>query len=367
MKIECLKNKLKNIISIAEKVTAKNHSLPILNLIILETDQGGLKIRSTNLEVGLEAQVPAKVNLEGRVAVNAQILNQLLNFSTRTDDKVTLEVKEGSLLIKSDRSETNLKVYPPDDFPLIPKVNNGVKFNLPTTDFILGIKSVIYSSATSDIKPEISSVYIYQKEDKLYFVSTDSFRLAEKNINFNHQGTIPPIIIPLRNILEIMKALEGEGGELGVVVSENQIAFSTDNLYLTSRVINSTFPDYKQIIPKQFKTEVEIDKEELLNNLRLSNIFTDKFNQINFNIRPSEGVFEINSKNQEVGENRVNSKAEVKGEEVNINLNARYIIESLPSFNSSKINLLFTEKNKPLLVTSPNDPSFQYLVMPINR
>lgn len=364
MKLECIKSKLKNLINVGEKITAKNHSLPIINLIILEADKNGLKIKSTNLEVGLEAYLPAKVSLEGVVAVNAQIFNQLLNSTS--EDKIFLETINNNLIIKSNKSETSLKTYSAEEFPIIPTINNGQKFNIDVQDFISGVKAVIYSSATSDIKPEIASVYFYQQGGKLYFVATDSFRLAEKNIKFDGKN-INPIIIPLKNILEIVKALESEVGEIEITTSENQIAFNTANFYLTSRVINSVFPDYQQIMPKSSKTEVEVSKEELLNSLRLASIFTDKFNQVTFTITPSQNLFEINSRNQEVGENKAIVNSVVSGEDIIINLNGRYILEALPYFHDSKIIISLTEKNRPILLKGKEDSGFRYLVMPINR
>jgi len=365
MKIECLKNKLKGIVSAAEKITSKNHSLPVLNLIILETGNNNLKIKSTNLEVGFEGYLPVKITKPGQIAVNAQILNQLLSSIPDSEEKINLELSQSNLIIKTNKLNTILKTYSIDDFPIIPKIKNGYVFNLPINYFILGVKSVIYASATSDIKPEIASVYLYQNNDELIFVATDSFRLAEKKIKFNNKDNFIPLIIPIKNISEIIKVIENENGDLEIQSSEHQVSFITSNFNLTSRVINSVFPDYRQIIPKTKKTEININKNYLLNNLKLSNIFSNKFNQITFKINPPE--FKIFSQNQDIGEVELLIPGSVEGEDLIVNFNARYIIEAIPSFSDDLISLNFTEKNKPLLINSAKDKTFNYLVMPVNR
>lgn len=365
MKIEVIKNKLKSLITAAERVTAKNHSLPVLSLIILETDKSSLKIKATNLEVGLEAYLPAKIEIQGKVAVSAQVLSQLLNFSANDNEKVLMELEDSVLVVKTNRSISRIKTYPTDDFPSLPRVVGDQVFTILVSDLVVNVKSVIYASATSDIKPEIASVYIYNEPPYLIFVAADSFRLAEKKlkIKINHQ--LPSLIIPFKNITEIIKVIEGEGGEVEIHVSETQVSFLTENFYLTSRIINGSFPDYKQIIPKKFKTEVEVEKEDLMSSLKLANVFTDRFNQVLMTVN-KDGL-QIESKNQEIGENKVLSQAVVTGEEMAVYFNSRYMIESFPYFLTSRITLAFEDKNKPIVLRGVGDDSFQYLIMPINR
>jgi len=366
MKIECEKNKLKNAIIAAEKVTAKNPTLPVLSLVVLETKNNNLIIKSTNLEVGLEVVVPAKIINPGRVAIEAQILNQLLNSLTQ-DEIIELEVINDNVLVKTNKSSTILKSQNSEDFPNIPRITDGYTFNLPILDFILAVKSVIYAASVSDIKPEISSVYIYQTSGYLYFVATDSFRLAEKRIVWQDNENFLPLIIPFKNIVDIIRILEVEEGDLEIHTTENQISFITTKFYLTSRIINSIFPDYRQIIPKESKTNILIPKSELVDYLKMAIIFSDKFNQISFNVSVSKNNFEVYSKNQDLGENTIKTKTNLTGEDLIIHFNARYLLEPLTLIKSEQINLMFNGNNKPLLVKGVGDESFQYLIMPVNR
>ena len=150
----------------------------------------------------------------------------------------------------------------------------GKTFEIESKKLIDGIKSVYYSASFSDIKPEISSVFIYQENNDLVFVSTDSFRLAEKKIKMRNLEEIEGIIIPFKNIPEILRVIGGFLGIIRICFNKNQISFSFENTYLTSRIIDGVFPDYRQIIPKDIKTEATLLKQDLINALNLSNIFS---------------------------------------------------------------------------------------------
>ena len=181
MKIECLKEKLQLAISSAERATGKNLTLPILECIELQAKNNILRIRATNLDLGLEIEMPVKVIEEGIVAVNGGILNSFL-LNLTNDKNISLKTDSGNLIISTLSNSAIIKAVPCDDFPNIPLIEKDKVFNIPTKDFIEGLKSVWYSSSISSIKPELSSIFIYTDEDSLIFVATDSFRLAEKKI-----------------------------------------------------------------------------------------------------------------------------------------------------------------------------------------
>ncbi|MCX6713054.1 MAG: DNA polymerase III subunit beta [Candidatus Vogelbacteria bacterium] len=364
MKLELIKNKLKEVVSIAERVTGKNLSLPILSAILLEAKNNSLTIKATNLDVGLEIELPAKITEEGSVAVNAGILNGFLG-NINKEDKVKLELIKENIHISTGRSSTLIKSFSAEDFPVIPRVENKDSISFNTKDILAGLRAVLYSASLSDIKPEISSVYVYQEGKELVFVATDSFRLAEKKIVIrDNSREFQPVIIPYKNVAEIIKVFDGVDEEVRINTDKNQISLYTDNIHFTSRVIDGNFPDYKQIMPKKFKTEATLSRDELLNALKLSNIFSDKFNQINLKISPKNKIFSINSQNQDVGENNVNLEAVLEGEDLEMSFNAKYILDSFQSIVSDTVVLKF---DRPLLMEGVGDRSFQYIVMPVNR
>lgn len=132
-------------------------------------------------------------------------------------------------------------------------------------------------------------------------------------------------------------------------------------------MIDGNFPDYKQIIPKETKTEVTVLKQDLVSSLKIANIFADKFSQVIFNINPSEKTLRITTKNMDVGENINSIDAVIKGEGLNISFNYKYIMDCFQSIDSDSISLSFSDMNRPMIIRGVSDKSFLYLVMPMNK
>lgn len=364
MKIECLQEPLQKIISKADKITSRSGSLPILSCVLLSVKNNQLSVKATNLDLGVEFSLPVKATSGGDVAVPSAVLNSYL--SSTQSRSITLEDKDGILTVTSSSGKTTIKTLPHDDFPIIPKVPKDTVFSVNADDFVSGLKAVWYAASPSSIKPELSSVYVHISDGKLVFVATDSFRLAEKQISSKIKGTFPSLLIPFKNTPEIIRSIEGTG-IVEVGITKNQIAFWGENFYLTSRVVDGSFPDYKQIVPKGSSTEATILKEDLVNTLHLANIFTDKFNQVSFSINPKGKVFEIKSKNSERGESDERVSAALTGEDLDINFNYRYIADAFQSIHSDSVSLSFGGAQKPLVIRGISDNSFMYLVMPMNR
>ncbi len=365
MKLECKIEEIKNKISQVERITGKNLTLPVLNSILLIASGKSLKIRSTNLSLGIEVEIPAKIEKEGIVAVSGLVLNGIFS-NVFQNENVYLESMDGNLSIRTKKSKIKLKGQPHEDFPTIPKVE-GISFEIESKKLTNGIKSVYYSSSVSDIKPEISSVFIYTDEDNLVFVSTDSFRLAEKKIKIKELPEIRGILIPFKNISEILRVFGESASAIQVCFNKNQISFSSDNVYLTSRVIDGVFPDYRQIIPKTSGTNALMLKQDLLNALKLSNIFSDKLNQVNLKVLPKEKVFELSSNNNEVGENKTYLDAALTGENIELSFNYKYFLDCFQSITTDSLSIKFSGASSPLVISPAGDASFIYLIMPMNR
>ena len=150
--------------------------------------------------------------------------------------------------------------------------------------------------------------------------------LLKKKIPIGDKQQFPSVIIPFKNTLEIIRILDTISGNVHIHFDKNQISFSSDNIYITSRLIDGIFPDYKQIIPKEFTTEVTLLKQDMFDALKISNIFSDKLNQIDFHVNPKENVFSISSRNADIGENTTNLDAALSGEELKLSFNYRYLV-----------------------------------------
>jgi DNA polymerase-3 subunit beta len=357
--------KLKKALLLVGGVVGKNLTLPVLESILFIAKDKVLTLRSTNLSIGIETKIATKIEKEGVVAIKGSILSSL--FSTlKEEETVFLEVVNENLLIKTKTNTILLKSISYEDFPTIPIVS-GSEFFIPAVRFIEGLKSVYYSASTSEIKPEIGSVYVYTEDGFVVFVSTDSFRLAEKKIKPKENTSFGGVLFPFKNVVEIIKVFDGCIDDLKITIQKNQISISTQNIYLTSRIIDGVFPDYKQIIPKESTTEAVILKQDFISSLKITNIFSDKFNQITVSINPKIKKFEINSKNIDIGENKTTISAAISGEEVVVNFNYKYIIDCIQSITSDSLSLKLNGNNKAMIINGVSDASFRYLIMPMNR
>ncbi len=363
MKIECIKDKLQNIVAKAEKISGKNLTLPVLKCLLLVAKKNSFSVKSTNLDLGVDFTLPVKTIKEGITAVPAATLNSAI--SNIPHKNITLELVGNNLRISSPSGTTLIKTLPYEDFPLLPTLSDATTFSLPVPEFLKGLRSVFYSASSSSIKPELGSVYLYSHDGALKFVATDSFRLAEKSVPLRE--TFPPTLIPIKNVPEIIRVFEDAEGNLEIRETKNQIAFLSPGCFLTSRVVEGTFPDYQQIIPKEATTEAVFLKEDALNALKAATVFSDRSNYVNLSLFPRRKLFEVTAKNSDVGESVQTISSTLSGEDVEMRFNYRYLMDCFSSIPSESISFSFGSPREPLIVRGRNDRSFTYLVMPMNR
>lgn len=368
MKLELPLKKLKDVIQTMDKIAGKHMTLPVLSCILIEVKNNTANFKATNLDVGIEMSIPVKSSRDGVVAVPANILSSFVSQINGDDQIVKIEESNQNLQISTQKTKGTIKTQAFDDFPSIPRVSDGKVFSLQSEAFLRGLKSVWYSSSVSSVKPELASVFVYNDSSSLVFVATDSFRLAEKKIKLSSNIEIGDILIPFKNIPDIIRVLEKIGGEVSINLNKNLISFTSGEIYLVSRLIDGVFPDYRQIIPKAFITEVVVLKQDLVNALKVSNIFSDKFNQIHLSINPKNKNFSIQTKNSDIGENSTSVDSALSGEAVEVNFNYKYIADSFQSIDSDSLTMQFSGTNRPMIIRPVvGEQSFMYLAMPMNR
>jgi len=366
MNITCITEKFIKAVNQIEKLATKQASLPVLAGILIEAKDRNVVLRATNLHVGAEITLSAQIDEEGTVVVDAQILQRILS-NLEKNKKLTLSLKDGNVLITTENSELIVKTYTHEDFPTLPKTIDGQNITLKVEQFLEGVQSVFYSASRSDIKPEISSVFIYADGGNLVFVATDSFRLAEKKIPVKNLPQFEGILVPVKNIIEIVRLISSEIGDVEMILGENQISFTIGTTYCTSRLVAGTFPDYRQIVPKEKETTVVMLVEELRQSLRMISIFSDKYNQIDFEVDTDKKECIIRSAYSDVGSSVLSLHAKIQGEAFNTRLNHTYVSDMFQSLKKESLEIAYSTPQKPIVVTGVNDTSFTYLIMPMNR
>jgi len=365
MKFETTTESLAQAVATASRFAERRANLPVLGCVLLTAEGSRLTLRATNLECGVEIKVAAKVAAEGTVAVPAAVLAGFLNNSKGAS--VTASLVGEVFKVESERASASIKTIPHEDFPILPKVAAEHSFTIKAADLVRAIRSVAYCASLSAVKPELQSVLLYGEAGKLVAVATDSFRLAEKQMPLKSGGDIPQLLVPARNAAELMKVLEHSKGDVELYYNDNQLSTQTDDIYYTSRLLDGAFPNYRQILPKEFSTEGLVLREDMSSALKSLSIFADKFAQVSLSIDPVKKALFLSSRNPDVGEQISTVKATISGDAVSVSFNGRYLADSLQSIVGDSVRLHSNGAGKPMLIKDASDDSFLYLAMPMNR
>lgn len=370
MKFVCVQNKLQKALSQAVHTSAKNQELKVLSCFVISAEKNKIVIQTTNIEVGTQIEVPAKVTEEGIVAIPTDVFLKVVSSKTSDLDSIECSLKNGNLLITTKQNSATIKAIPHDDFPTMPYITDGSLLSLPKEDLLGGIKAVSFCAARSNIKPELSSVYMFSENKYLTFVATDGFRLAEKKLNRALQIEEDfSILLPISSAETVLKVLEGVNDSTDVTMSysDNQISFSTEDTFVTTRLVSGNFPDYRQLIPKEKNTSAIVLKNDIIETLKLVSVFTDSFNEVTIECKPKEKLFAFYTQNKEVGQNQSSLPAVLEGDDLLIKFNHRYINDVLPSITTDSLECAFIESNRPLKIETVPNTGFTYIVMPLNK
>ncbi|MCB9810736.1 MAG: DNA polymerase III subunit beta [Candidatus Nomurabacteria bacterium] len=352
-------------LELISRISTKHVTLPVLQCALINATADTISIKATNLELSIEVTIPGKINEIGTIAVPMTTLLQSIQYINQSE--ITLRDEDGVLLIESKQTNTSIKSIPFEEFPTIRHLEGGgVKVNRPL--FASGIKTTAFAASQSSIKPELGSVYVQQKrEHSLTFVSTDSFRLMEKRVPQKGVVLDHSFLVPQKNAIELARICDLLEDDPVLTVTDNQCAldFVSEGVYVTSRLVSGSFPDYEQIIPKEYITHVTVLKSELLNAFKKTSVFLNKFHQVSLSL--TDGNIVVSSQNNEVGHITDTVKAVIEGEELSLNFNQQYLIEPLSHISDDSIVMHFAGIGRPLVINGVSDNTLRYLVMPMNR
>jgi DNA polymerase-3 subunit beta len=367
MKIITTKEKLLNAVLIAERLVGKKESLPILACVVIQVEKD-VVCKATNLEAGVEVSVPADIDEKGVVAVPAGVLSQTLR--SISGDKITLKTDGANLVVESRGSKTLIKAIPHEEFPSLPlpREEKAAGVRLKREEFLQGLHSVMYAASPSMIRPELGSIFVSPQKGGVVCVATDSFRLAEKTTSGASRDDGDDVLIPLKHAGELVHVLERiTDEEVRLSTEDSQMLLSASGLRFVSRVVDATFPNYKEIIPKKFTSEATVLKNDLAETLKKARVFSGGDQQVGFHLYPKRKIFTATAQSADVGEMSDTIDAALSGEDIDINFHIGYLSDCLTSIQSDSLILGFSGAGKPLVIRGVSDPAFMYLVMPLNR
>lgn len=376
MKFTILQNKLKEALEIVERISARSPTLPILNNVLIKAEKNFLELSTTDLEVGIRFWLLSKVEREGSIAVPVRILSSYVNLLKPSS--IEIEVQKETLLLKSENTKTQIKGLSPQDFPIIPKAEKKDVVSLPCSSVCQGLSQIVGICSLSTVRPEISGVYFSIQKNLLKIAATDSFRLAEKKIFFKESLSLSKeysLILPQKTASHLI-SIFGQRGDFRVYLAANLLMFESQmqetehpEIQFVSKLIEGEYPKYEEIIPKSYKTEAQIQKNEFLKQLKTAGIFAGRINEVKIGFNPQSQQIRVFCQNPELGEHLSYLSAQIKGKESETSFNYKFLLDGLEKMTTDKVFFLLSEEKEggegPALLKPVGDDTYLYVVMPI--
>ncbi len=370
MKVSCLQENLTRGLAIVGRGVSTRGTLPILSNVLIKTDSGRLKLTATNLEIGVNCWVPAKVEDEGAITVPAKLFSDFVNSLPPGPIDISLNVRTKTVHLRSQTTEANMKGLDAEEFPIIPAIPDR-----PTTRMAQGvlrrmIGEVAFVAATDDSRPVLTGVLTTFSGDEVTMAAADPYRLSVRKASL--LGSVTPaveIIIPAKSLFEVARILDDTDKTVDILVTPNgsQVIFHTDEADLVSRIIEGQFPNYRQVIPSSHATTVTVSRDELLAATKLASYFArDAANIVRFQVDPSmDTPLVVSATAAEVGDNTSRVGATVEGQPTAIAFNSRFVADALSSLAASEIILELGGPLAPGVLKIVGDDSYLHVVMPL--
>lgn len=366
MKITCSKTELVNSIQIISKAVASKPQVPILAGIYLNASNNTLEMQATNNEIGLVAKIEAEVIEAGQITVVGKYFQEVIR--KLPGDKITISYDDNEKIINIQSNQANftLRSMNAAEFPTITPMEGNLQFTIKDNVLRSLVKKTVFACSNDESRPVFTGCYLEVADNQVTMAATNSHRLAVKHETFeNNIGNIK-IIIPARILSELLHNMTSEiPTDVTVTCTYNQISFAFDNLYMTSRLIEGTFPDYHRVIPPQFNTSVTVattdfaaavDRVSLISRSGEYNIIKLEFNN---------NQIHISSNNPEIGNADESISATIEGPEVNIAFNAQYLSDVLKILESDNCLIKLNQTLSPAAITDNNGDDFIYIVTPV--
>ncbi len=367
MKLSVTQENLNKALNAVGRMVSNRSSLPVLSNVLLATDSGRLKLCATNLEVGINYWIGAKISEEGSITVPARLFSEFIG--SLSSGNVELATDSQILKVQAPHVESSINGIAAEEFPLIPQIKAEPALQLPTNLFKDALAQVVVAASTDEARPVLTGVYIYNEGTKLVLVSTDSYRLAEKHLPLKKKPAADfKVIVPARTIQELVRLLGDDEGTVSIFASDNQVMFEVDGVELTSRLIEGQFPDYRQIIPKEAETTIEASTDEVARVTKLASLFArENAGSIRLDVKGT-GRLDVVANPSQVGENTSSVDCKVEGDDGEISLNARYLSDALGVVKSDSLTITLSGKLNPCVIRPGGDkakPDYLHIIMPL--
>jgi DNA polymerase III subunit beta len=361
LRITCAKDELAQALGVVSRALSTRTSVQILSGVLLEARGGELRLAATDMELSLRASVPAQIEGDGAIVLPGKTFVDIARLLP--GDEVTIEHRpaESVVHVTAGSASYTLNTYNPEDFPRLPELDAVATFGVERESLLETIQRVARAASRDESRPVLTGILVQFGGGKLVMAATDSYRLAVKETSF--AGTVPDLeaIVPGRALQELAR-IAGSGDEVEIGVQENQVIFSNDGVWLTTRRIDGQFPNYRQLLPESFEHELTLPRVELLDVIRRAAVMIQRATPLQ--LRFAEGELTVVARTHEVGESRESLPVGYTGEPLEIGFNADFLRDGLELLDSDDVRVKLISPLRPAVIQGEGD-DFTYLVMPI--
>jgi DNA polymerase-3 subunit beta len=372
MKLSCLQENLSKGLGIVGRAVATRATLPITNNVLIATDESRLKLSATNLEMAISHWIGAKVEEEGAITVPARLLTEFVN-SLPVGEKVDMKLVGKTLELRCARFEARISGVDANDFPPIPKVDEGIKTKVEIAALRQAINQVVFAAATEESRPVLTGVDAQFEDKFVSLAAADGFRLAVYRMPLSTAvKEKAEVIIPSRTLNELNRLIGDDEETVDITVNPNksQVMFHLKKTQLVSQLVQGTFPKYSQLIPQSFAGRATVTVNEFLRACKMASIFArDGSGIVRLIMTPggdlTPGKITVSSKSEELGEDIGEIDATVEGQESKIAFNGKYLTDVLSVLKEAKVTLETTNPSSPGVIKPVGSDNYIHVVMPM--
>jgi DNA polymerase-3 subunit beta len=368
VKLSVMQENLARGLSVVSRAVSTRSTLPVLANVLLKTEDAGLKLTATNLEIGITYWVAGKVDTDGATTVPARLLTDLVT-SLPPGERVDLELQAGDTLhIRAGRFESHLKGIDADEFPAIQTAGDRPTTRIAQNVFRRALEETAFAAASDEARPILTGVLARFEGDTVTLAAADNYRIAVKTVPVLDPVAETSVVIPARALNELVRILADSDDPVDVVLAQarNQILFHLEGIDLVSRLIDGQFPNYQQVLPQSHTTRAVLDREELLRAVRPAALIAhESANIVKLQISANGEAGVVVSANAEVGDHVGQVEAAVEGDGTTIAFNARYLADVLTNVAADQFALELNGPLSPGVFKPVGDERYVHVVMPV--
>jgi len=372
MKLVCSQAELNASLQLVSRAVAGRPTHPVLANVLLTADAGTgrLSLTGFDLSLGIQTSLPASVQSSGAITLPARLFGEIVSRMP-ADSPITLSCEEGGEQVEltSASGSYQMRGMPADDFPELPLAQSSTPIRLDPDVLVKGLRATLFASSGDEAKQLLTGVHLGLDEQGLECAATDGHRLAVLRLENSAEGEgSVDVTVPARSLRELERLLSARSGGDAVTLfcDRGQVVFHWADQVLTSRSLDGTYPNYRQLIPDSFARSLRLDRKALVSALERVAVLADQHNNVvKISTDPAAGQLAISADAQDVGSGSEALAAEVSGDAIQIAFNVRYVLEGLKAMGSERVELRCNAPTTPVVLAPLDDPGFTYLVMPV--